>query len=52
MVEEAIAREEGTIGDLQLDLDIFLLLVRKGHGPIWGFFAALGKGPDLEKLDL
>ena len=52
MLEEAIGREAGTTGDRQLALDLCLLLVKKGHGPIWNLCAALEKGPDIEKFDL
>ena len=52
MVEEAIAREAVTTGDLQLVVDLCLVLVRKDHGPIWDLCAALGRGPNLDKLDL
>ena len=52
MLEESIGREERTTGDWQLALYLCLLLVKKGHGPIWNLCAALDKGPDIEKLDL
>jgi len=51
-VEEVIAREAGATGDMQLAVELCLRLVRKDHGPIWDLCAALGRGPDLDKLDL
>ncbi|GLJ28279.1 hypothetical protein SUGI_0555830 [Cryptomeria japonica] len=51
VVEAAIAREAGATGDLQLAVELCLSLVRKDHGPIWDLCAALGRGPDLDKMD-
>ncbi|KAH9321071.1 hypothetical protein KI387_015710, partial [Taxus chinensis] len=52
VVEAAIAREAGATGDLQLAVELCLALVRKDHGPIWDLCAALGRGPELDKMDL
>eukprot|EP01018_Ginkgo_biloba_P007103 Gb_24496 [translate_table: standard] len=52
VVEAAIAREAGATGDLQLAVDLCLILARKDHGSVWDLCAALGRGPDLDKMDL
>lgn len=51
-VEEAIAREAAVAGDLQLAFDLALLLVKKGHSPIWDLSAAIARGPALENMDV
>ncbi|KAG6557446.1 hypothetical protein Mapa_000718 [Marchantia paleacea] len=51
-VEAAIAREAAGAGDFGLARDLCLGLVKKGHGAIWDLCAALGRGPDFDRMDL
>ncbi|KAM7274316.1 hypothetical protein ACFE04_028980 [Oxalis oulophora] len=52
-VEEALAREAAVAGDLQLAFDLCLVLVKKGHGPIWDLCAAIARGgPALDNINI
>ncbi|XP_043694839.1 MAG2-interacting protein 2 [Telopea speciosissima] len=51
-VQEAVAREAAVSGDLQLAFDLCLVLVQKGHGPIWDLSAAIARGPVLDNMDI
>ncbi|PIA34738.1 hypothetical protein AQUCO_03700186v1, partial [Aquilegia coerulea] len=51
-IQEAVAREAAVAGDLHLAFDQCLILVKKGHGPIWDLCAALARGPVLENIDI
>ncbi|XP_042492320.1 MAG2-interacting protein 2 isoform X2 [Macadamia integrifolia] len=51
-VQEALAREAAVSGDLQLAFDLCLVLVQKGHGPIWDLSAAIARGPVLDNMDI
>ncbi|KAJ3672600.1 hypothetical protein LUZ60_007321 [Juncus effusus] len=50
-VEELIAREAASNGDLQLAADLCLGLVKKGHGPSWDLCVSIARGEN-ENLDL